>query len=74
MKFFRTLLPALALTLYLGSYNGNLALFRKGCETPVQVYPYPVCIYPSEDQKALKAGIPIKSNEELTALLETYLS
>ena len=74
MNFFRMILPVLALSLYLGVHNGNLALFREGHAVPVQVYPRSVEAYPRKDQLALSAGIPITSKQQLAELLEAYLS
>ncbi len=74
MKFFRTILPIVVLSLYLGVHNGNLALFREGHSIPVQVYHRSVSAYPKKDQNALQAGIPITSRRQLAELLETYLS
>ena len=74
MKFFRMILPVLALSLYLSVHNGNLALFREGHTVPVQVYPRSVEAYPKKDQLALSVGIPITSKQQLAQLLEAYLS
>ncbi len=74
MRFIRMLLPVLMLSLYLGVHNGNLALFREGHSTPVQIYSRPISAYPLKDQNALKAGIPITSTRQLAELLEAYLS
>ena len=74
MKFFRIFLPLVAIMLYLGVHDGNLALYRQGHEVPVQVYAVPISLFPKEDQAALTAGIPIESQKQLTELLEAYLS
>ena len=74
MKYFKTILPALIFSLYLGISDGNLALFRTGSPTPVQVYPYPVSAYPYAEQKALQYGILIENDEHLASLLENFLS
>ena len=74
MKFFRIFLPLMAIVLYLGVHNGNLALYRQGHQVPVQVYSVPVALFPMEDQAALAAGIPIESQKQLAELLEAYLS
>lgn len=74
MKFSRIFLPVMAIMLYLGVHNGNLALYRHGHKVPVQVYSVPVNLFPKEDQAALTAGIPIESQKQLTELLEAYLS
>lgn len=74
MKFFKTFLPFLVFSLYLGISGGKLALFRTGSLIPLQVYPYPVSAYPYAEQRALLEGIPIESEEQLTSLLENFLS
>lgn len=74
MRFFRIFLPVVAIMLYLGVHNGNLALYRQGHKVPVQVYSVPVSIFPKEDQTLLTAGIPIESQKQLNELLEAYLS
>lgn len=74
MKFFRIFLPVMAIMLYLGIHNGNLALYRQGHKVPVQVYSVPVTVFPKEDQTALAAGIPIENQKQLSDLLEAYLS
>ncbi len=74
MKIFKTLLPLLVLSLYLGISGGKLALFRKGSSAPLQVYPFPISAYPYAEQQALLEGIPIESEEQLTSLLENFLS
>ena len=73
MKIMRIFLPILVIALYLGIQGGNLALFRQGHRTPVQVYNVSVALFPQADQKSLAAGIPIESQEQLTELLEAYL-
>ena len=74
MKFSQIIIPVMAIMLYLGIHDGNLALYRQGHKIPVQVYSVPVTLFPKEDQDALAAGIPIENQKQLTALLEAYLS
>ena len=74
MKFLKRLLPFLVLSLYLGVYNGNLALMREGSDSPVQVYRYSVSMYPEADRQELERGIPIRNERHLAELLEAYLS
>ena len=59
---------------YLGSYNGQLALFEQGKQVPDTVLPYRAEIFPVDDQKALKDGIPYRSESELNRLMEDFLS
>lgn len=60
--------------LYLGIYNGNLAICEDGKTTPVMVLPYKAALFPEEDQKRLKDGIPFENNHELAQLLEDFMS
>ena len=73
MMFLRRL-AAVVLCLYLGIFNGQLALYEAGTEQPTQILPYKVSTYPKIDQTALKYGIPIKSAEHLKQLLEDFLA
>ena len=57
---------------YLGLHKGYLALFEEG--KPVMILPYKALMYSQEDQQALQKGIPYESEEELTRLLEDFLS
>ena len=59
---------------YLGIHNGYLALFDEGQPQPLMVLPYRAEIYPQEDQKALQQGIRYESQQELSQLLEDFLS
>jgi len=64
----------LLLTLLLGCHNGYLALFEGSDPAPVRTFPYRVEGFPQNDQEALRQGIPISSDEELTRLLQDFLS
>lgn len=59
---------------YLGLHNGYLALFEDGSSEPSLILPYKAELYPQADQEALKQGIPYETQEELTRLLEDFLS
>lgn len=59
---------------YLGIHNGYLALYDTEQASPLIVLPYRSELYPEEDQNALQKGIPYHSQEELTRLLEDFLS
>ena len=65
---------ALSVVLVLGAYKGYVALYNEGEAEPRQIYPYPVNVLPPADQKALEAGIPVRTDEELNRLLEDFLS
>ena len=55
-------------------YNGNIAVFYNGMETPVQTTDVSVNTLPYPDQKDLQIGIAVNSKEELTRLLEDLCS
>ena len=64
----------LLLTLYLGLWNGHLALRDTDTPAPMTVFPYSADLYPEADRRALEKGIPIESGQALVRLLEDYLS
>lgn len=64
----------LLLTCLLGLQDGYLALFRGENTTAYHVFPYRAELYPKIDRQALENGIPFSSQEELSQLLEDYLS
>ena len=64
----------LSLVGYLGLHNGYLALFEDGGVQPVLVLPYKAETYSSEDRASLQQGIAYNTQEELTRLLEDFLS
>lgn len=59
---------------YLGIHNGYLALFDSAVSGPLMVLPYHVQMYPQADQEALQNGIVYNSPQELSRLLEDFLS
>ena len=65
---------ALALYLVLGCWKGYVALFESGSEEPRQIFPYQVSSLPPADQTALEEGIRVQDQEELTRLMEDFLS
>lgn len=62
----------LLLVYYLGIHNGNLAIFHN--DKPDHIFPYSAELLPDSAQDLLKQGIPFSSFEELSKLLQTYLS
>lgn len=60
--------------MYLGLSNGNLALWKDGNVQPEKVFPYHISLFPQSDQNLIKKGIPIHSKEELSQLLDDFLS
>ena len=73
MKCRRWLL-VIALGFLLGIQDGYIALWKDGCEKPVEVFPFQARLLPEADQKRLQEGIRIESAEELSRLMEDYLS
>lgn len=67
-------LLCLTFGLYLGICRGYLAIWNMGNPEPASVLPCRVDMLPEQDQKMLKEGIPISSSDELTKLLQDYLS
>ena len=64
----------LVLGLYLGHFQGYVALWDEDSPNPRVIYPYKVATLPPADQTALEQGIPVRSDRELQQLLEDYLS
>lgn len=56
----------------LREYNGLVALFENGKNTPREVYDVLVSDLPETDIAALKAGICISSDEQLRQVIEDY--
>ena len=73
MKSRRWLL-VIALGFLLGIQDGYIALWKDGCEKPVEVFPFQAQLLPKDDQKRLQDGIRIESADELARLMEDYLS
>lgn len=74
MKHLRFVHLLLAFGFLLGVKNGCIALYRQGQSQPVRVFPYPVRLFPEQDQQALEKGISISDTAQLERLLEDYLS
>lgn len=60
--------------LILGICKGKLALIAESDGQPVEIYPLFAAMLPAADQKSLTEGIPVRSREELSRLLEDFLS
>lgn len=58
----------------LGVWEGKLALFTEGRESPDEVYDVYIQTLPKEEQERLGRGIEIGSEEELAGWLEDYTS
>lgn len=59
---------------YLGIYEGRLAIWEDGHNNPTMILPYKASLFPKEDQNRLNDGIPFESHDELTELLEDFIS
>ena len=68
------LITALSLMFLLGSHKGYLALWKQDQPEPFQIFPVKVSSLPQSDQDALEAGIPARSEIELSSILEDFLS
>lgn len=58
----------------LGEYDGRVAAFRSGCETPIQITDTAVASLPEEEAQMLRKGIPAATEEDLQRLIEDYCS
>ena len=74
MKKRNYLYLTLILGVLLGCYEGHLALFQSGVSMPIRVFEQEIRFLPEADQTLVKRGIPISSREQLSYLLEDYLS
>jgi len=68
------LLLACIICCYLGLHHGKLAIWSTQTPAPLQVFPYSAELFPSQDYDALRRGIPFSTDEELSKLLEDFLS
>ena len=73
MNMQRNLL-AVFLAFYLGTYNGNLALWQDNQAEPVRIYPYSSSLYTRIDQEILEKRIKIHDIKTLEKHLDDYLS
>lgn len=73
----KRILSALCLFLlagYIGIYNGKIAIWMDSSEKPTKVLPYSAELLPKADQEALKKRIPFDDVQDLTELVQDYLS
>lgn len=67
--------PAPITTGYLlREHEGRIAVFREGAKTPELIFDVYTRMLPEPDRAALKAGIAVQDYEELTRLIEDYIS
>ena len=62
------------LACYLGIHNGHLALFDEQSTAPLLILPHTVQMFSAEDQQKLAQGIEFDSPQELSRILEDFLS
>ena len=74
MKSNRILSRIVLFGLFLGIYQGRLALWQETASVPEETYPCQIRTLPDADRLLLEQGIPIRSRRELTAYLEDLLS
>ena len=65
---------ALIFTFLLGCHEGFVALWKIPDPEPVYVFPYSITSLPPGDRDKLEQGIPVRTRQELSRLLEDYLS
>ena len=58
----------------LQSYNGRLAIFREGSDTPEMIFAVYTRLLPQAARERLEQGIPAPDYETLTRLIEDYIS
>ena len=58
----------------LQSYNGRLAIFREGSDTPEMIFDGYTRLLPQADRERLEQGITAPDYETLTRLIEDYIS
>ena len=58
----------------LKSYEGRLAVFRQGCDTPELIFDVYTRLLPPADRDRLETGISAPDYETLTRLIEDYIS
>lgn len=55
-------------------YNGKLAVFESGSDTPFRITDLDISVLPEADRKALQNGIKAANRKELNRILEDYCS
>ena len=59
---------------YIRDWNGRVSIIRDGEETPEMIFDIYTRLLPEYDQQQLKEGLYVESYEELTAMIEDYIS
>lgn len=57
---------------YLKESAGKLAVYEAGSDVPREIFDTDISIFPEEDIKKLKEGIPAYTKEELSELIEDF--
>lgn len=63
-----------SITYVVKNFNGSIAVFEYGNDTPFKVTDINVKNLPYDDQNLLSQGIKVKTKEELKLVLEDYCS
>ncbi len=58
----------------LGEYNGRVSVLSPGTREPEMIFDIFVRTLPDPDQQLLRQGIEVETYEELTRLIEDYIS
>ncbi len=67
--------PSAAAPMYsIREYQGQLAIFEQGQETPLRIIDMDIALLPLYDQALLQSGIDAADEQELRRLLEDYTS
>lgn len=74
MKAAKYIYLALMMAFLIGNHKGFIALWTDPDADPKIVFPYSIASLPPEDQKQVDQGIWIRSEEQLQALIEDFLS
>ena len=59
---------------YIRDWNGRVCIIRDGEETPEMIFDIYTRLLPEYDQQQLQKGLYVESYEELTAMIEDYIS
>lgn len=56
----------------LKDYNGRLAVYQPGGDSPIKIYEVYTYLLPETDTESLRAGILVNNEQELDRLLEDF--
>lgn len=66
--------PNSSLSYVVKDFNGNIAVFENGQNSPFKITDVPINSLPYADREILKKGIAVNSKNELNRILEDYCS